>query len=91
LFPTYKWFPLFRCRSFGCAEEGARGSVVDEAVNPCLGLAAVRTCGNASVQGEGRAFVAFRHKVRPDGVCGAAGCLASPPNAEIDDLLAYML
>jgi hypothetical protein len=80
------------CRSFGCAEEGPKGSFADEAVNPCVGLVAIRTCGYVGVQGGAWAFVASRQKVRPDGVCVAAGCLdSSVQRVEIDDLMANML
>jgi hypothetical protein len=64
----------------------------DEAVNPPLSLLAVQTCGNASVKRGNRAFAASRHKVRPDGVCVAAGCLDSPvQRIGFDDPMACML
>jgi hypothetical protein len=64
----------------------------DEAVNPRLGLGTVHTCGNVGVRGGVRAFVTSRHKVRPEGVCVAAGCLDSPvQRIGFDDLMTFML
>jgi hypothetical protein len=73
-------------------EEGVRGSFADKAVNPRAGLVAVHTCGNVGVRGGVWAFVTSRHKVRPDGICVAAGCLDSPvQRIGFDDPMAYML
>ena len=75
-----------------CAEEGARGSFANDAVNPCVGLVAVHTCGNVGMRGGVWAFVASRHKVRTDGVCGAAVFIDSPvQRIGFYDMMACML
>ncbi len=64
----------------------------DRAVHPRAGLVAVHTCGNVGVRGGVWAFVTSRHKVRPDGICVAAGCLDSfVQHIGIGDLMADML